>query len=162
MLTYVQGPRDLVTTVELSADAKQGQWVYRNGANSDGDIQVTPVTAQAHAEKARYLLGVVFKETISVAGGDADYETIYINDGDTTDDGKFPAVAFGGGHMLEDDKLSDRVAADFASAAYGDKMVLTVSGYPTIDGSSDDPSASATVVALFVNKLGDAVTYVTV
>jgi len=160
MLNYVKGPRDAAETALLTADAKQGQWVYMDGEDISGEKVVTPVTTEAGAKKDRRILGVLMKPPVSVEGGDSLYEDIYVNDGDTTDDGLFATALFGAEHIVEDDQLVNRVAADFTTANYGDAMALTVSGYPTIDGATDD--AGGPVVATFESKLGDVITYRTV
>ena len=162
MITHVKGPRDKMDTIRLNADFLQGQWGFRSGQNADSEDVFDVVNSYTDAQLAVYKLGIVAKENISAKGSDTDFETIYVNDGDANDDGRLAQFIFGDGHTIEDDRLDARVDADFSSASYGTAMVLTASGFPTLDGASDDPGASATVVALFENYLGNVVTYTTV
>ncbi len=162
MITIVAGNEAQRRTVSISADMKQGQWAYRNGADSDGNEQVTPVASSGNASLSRGKLVMVYKETLHKDKDDSYYETIYTNDGDDYDDGYPAAMVIGGGVTIEDDQLDSRVDADFSSASHGDLMVLTASGYPTLDGASDDPGADVTPVAVFENILGSVVTYTTI
>ena len=60
---------------------------------------------------------------------------------------------------FEDFYLTSRVSGAFSSATPGADMVLTTSGYPTLDGADDDPGATATIVAMFKEVDGNSVRY---
>ena len=162
MITIVAGDREQVRTVRISANFKQGQWGYLNGQDTSGNPRITPVSASGHAAYNRWRLVCVGKATISMTKGDDEYETIYQNNGDSNDDGRLPFMIEGANMVIEDDKLDgNRVAGDFDNANFGDRMRLTVSGYPTI-WNATDAANGATDIAYFDNIKGDMVTYVTI
>ncbi len=131
----------------------QGQWAYLGATNTAAnEPTVTAVASYANAQVTRANLAPIIKEAKN------DEELLVI---DTLIDGAGDRVLrlVGSDLLIEDFYLSDRVDGDFSAATPGDAMVLTVSGYPTLDGASDDPGASATVVARFERFETPAVTY---
>lgn len=132
----------------------QGQWGYLSGTDSgENEPEVTPVSSYAIAQYNKEILAPVCKEPATNEDVIAD---VAISDGDRV------LRIMGAGNLLEDTELGDYANGDFSSATPGDAMVLTVSGFPTLDGASDDPGASATVVARFEKYIAPSVWYRTV
>lgn len=162
MITLVQGLRDMLTKVDISADMLQGQW-GRLGANVAGADTplVTPVSAAGHAQAPRAQLVMVVKEAIAKNAGEIFYETIEANDGSADDDGKFPYAFLGNGFMVEDDQLTDvnRTLADWTAAVPGvTRLSLNALGFPTYAAQAD-AVVGATEIGTFWNLRGNTVTY---
>jgi len=131
----------------------QGQWAYLTATNTTAnEPTVTAVASYANAQTTRANLAPIIKEAKN------DEELLVI---DTLIDAAGIRVLrlVGSDLLIEDMDLANRVDGAFASATPGDAMVLTVSGYPTLDGASDDPGAAATVVARFERFETPAVVY---
>jgi len=160
MITLVQGLRDKMSKVDISADMLQGQWGYLAGVPG-GEPAVVPVSQNAHARLGRARLVMVAKEAIALNGADALYETIEANDGSANDDGKFPYAFFGGGYIVEDDQLTSaaRTLANWAAAVRGvTRLSLNVNGFPTFEGQADY-IVNATEIGTFWGIYGNAVYY---
>lgn len=143
-------------------DSLQGKWHFlTNEGTSDYDPRFEVVDGATDGQKAVNVLAPITKPPIQKDQGDDEYETIY-SETSSSWDYKFPAFVRESGVLIEDTKLSDRVLADFTTATPGEAMVLTVSGFPTLDGASDDPGSSQTIVAYFEEYTGGSVLYRTV
>ena len=158
-MLHIQTP-DLPETGAIAdaTTALQGQW-FRQTNDASGDPIWEVVDSYADAQKNIRILAPILKPPFEKDSGDDTYETIYSNDGESTDNGKPPSFLVTPNALIEDTKLADRVLGDFDSATAGDLMVLTVSGYPTLDGASDDPGSSATPVGAFIDVTNDIVRY---
>jgi len=145
--------------VKASTSWTQGMWGYLTSEDTtDYDPRWTPVNSYATAQYVKGILAPIIAVPFQKDLGDDERETIYAEDS-TSWDGKYPSFVRESGVLLEDTKLADRVLADFTTATPGTKMVLTISGYPTLDGASDDQGGSSTVVGYFEEYTGGSVLY---
>ena len=153
-ITMVAVPDTARQPVFAAAAFLQGQWGWSSGSNADtGDPEYSPVDSYADAQIIKADLACIIKEP-------ANNEELEDIDNIIVANARVIALE-GAGLLIEDTELGNRVNGDFTGATVGDAMVLTVSGFPTLDGASDDPGAAATVVARFRSYSGDAVIYVT-
>lgn len=158
MLTIISEHFPEAGRIKDGTNWSQGRWGFLT-YDTSGNTRWEVVDSYADAQKNIGLLAPIHKPPIQKDQSDDDYETVYSED-NASYDGKFPSFIRERHSKIEDTKLSDRVDADFtATTAPGTLMVLTVSGYPTLDGASDDPGSSATVVGVFEEWTGGSVVY---
>lgn len=160
MITLVQGLRDKMSKVDILMDMTQGQWGFLIGVPG-GEPAVMPVAQNMDTQLGRAQLVMVAKEVIALNGADSAYETIEANDGSANDDGKFPFAFFGGGFIVEDDRLTDvnRTQANWAAAVKGvTRLSLNSKGFPTFEGQADYV-VGATEIGTFWDLYGNAVYY---
>lgn len=159
MLTILNDKYGEAGRMKDGTNGTQGQWFFLTALSaSDCSPRWELVDSYADAQKAAAVLAPVHKRPFQKDLGDDDYETVYSEDNSNWD-GKYPQFITDNDALIEDTKLDSRVDAVFTTADPGTAMVLTVSGYPTLDGASDDPGSSATPVATFVEWTGASVIY---
>lgn len=151
MINFVNVKDADLLSREAATDLTQGAWGYESGYDSDGNAQVTIVSTDTHAAYALTELGLVMNFPVDIQGDEAEHDAIASGD----------RVLFvsASGTEVEDDMLTtNSTTTVWASASFGDNLVINNDGYLTKVGAADAP-AGATVVAKFQKYANGIVWY---